>query len=58
MLVRDTGTDNWIGAFYSHYKSKKFYIIGGSYYYQCIPYECNEHLLNTTNDCADLYKNW
>ena len=58
VLVRDTNTDKWRGAFYSHYKSKKFYIIGGSYYYQCIPYEGNEYLLDTTNDCDNYYKNW
>lgn len=58
VLVRDTNTDKWRGAFYSHYKSKKFYIIGDSYYYQCIPYEGNEYLLDTTNDCDNYYKNW
>lgn len=58
VLVRDTDTDAWKGAFYSHYKSKKFYTIGGSYYYQCIPYEGNEHLLDTTTDCDDFYKTW
>ena len=58
VLVRDTDTDAWKGAFYSHYKSKKIYIIGGSYYYQCIPYEGNEHLLGTSNDCDEFYKNW
>ena len=31
---------------------------GGSYYYQCIPYEGNEYLLDTTNDCDNYYKNW
>ena len=25
---------------------------------QCIPYEGNEHLLGTTDDCDDFYKNW
>lgn len=58
VLVRDTDTDAWKGAFYSHYKSKKFYTIGSSYYYQCIPYEGHEHLLDTTNDCDDFYKTW
>lgn len=27
-------------------------------YKQCIPYEGNEHLLDTTNKCDDFYKNW
>ena len=58
VLVRDRNTDKWIGAFYSHCKSngKKFYTIGSSYYYQCIPYEGNEHLLDTTDDCDEYYK--
>ena len=58
VLVRDTDTDAWKGAFYSHYKSKKFYTIGSSYYYQCIPYEGHEHLLDTTNDCDPYFKTW
>lgn len=58
VLVRDTNSENWRGAFYSHYKSKKFYVIVGSYYHQCIPYEGNEHLLDTTDDCDEFYKTW
>ena len=58
VLVRDANGDNWIGAFYSHYKSELFYVIGNVYYYQCIPYEGNEHLLGTNNDCDEFYKNW
>ena len=58
VLVRDINSDNWIGAFYSHYKPGRFYTIGNSYYYQCIPYEGNEHLLGTSNDCDEFYKNW
>lgn len=27
-------------------------------YEQCIPYEENKHLLNTTNDCDNYYKTW
>ena len=58
VLVRDINTDNWIGAFYSHHKQRRFYTIGSSYYYQLIPYEGNEHLLDTTRDCDDFYKTW
>ena len=58
VLVRDINDDNWIGAFYSHYKSEQFHVIGNLYYYQCIPYEGNEHLLGTNNDCDEFYKNW
>ena len=35
-----------------------FGVIGGKYFQQCIPYEGNEHLRATTNDCDDYYKNW
>ena len=58
VLVRDINSDNWIGAFYSHYKPGRFYTIGNSYYYQCIPYEGNEHLLGKTGDCDEFYKTW
>ena len=60
VLVRDMDTHNWIGAFYSHYNpnGKKFHIIGGSYYFQCIPYEGNEHLLGKTEDCDEYFKTW
>lgn len=33
-------------------------VSGGEYFQQCIPYEGNEHLLGTTNDCDKFYKNW
>jgi hypothetical protein len=58
VLVRDINSDNWIGAFYSHYKLGRYYTIGNSYYCQCIPYEGNEHLLDTSNDCNEYFKNW
>lgn len=60
VLVR---TDNrkWVAAFYSHYDkdaSLHYCVVGGLWYEQCIPYDDNEHLLNTTNDCDDFYKTW
>ena len=42
---------------YSDNYNTKFHCIG-TYYNQCIPYEGNEHLLGTTNDCDDFYKTW
>lgn len=33
-------------------------VLGGEMWEQCIPYEGNEHLLGTTNDCDEFYKNW
>ena len=32
--------------------------MGYNKYKQCIPYEGNEHLLGTTDDCDDYYKTW
>jgi hypothetical protein len=60
VLVR---TDNrkWVAAFYSHYDkdaSLHYCVVGGLWYEQCIPYKGNEHLLNTTDNCDEYYKNW
>ena len=64
VLVRDINTDEWKGHFFSHYdnNSDRPYICIGvewiNEYKQCIPYEGNEHLLGTTNDCDEFYKTW
>lgn len=60
VLVR-TSNRKWVAAFYSHYDkdaSLHYCVVGGLWYEQCIPYKGNEHLLNTTNDCDEFYKNW
>lgn len=64
VLVRDKNTDEWRGQFFSHYYNcfNRPYICIGveglSEYNQCIPYEGNEHLLGTTDDCSEYYKTW
>lgn len=35
-----------------------FAVTSGKYFQQCIPYEGNEYLRGTTNDCDDYYKTW
>ena len=35
-----------------------YYILGGTCWKYCIPYEGNEHLLGTTDDCDDFFENW
>ena len=35
-----------------------YIVVGGVGFEQCIPYEGNEHLRGTTNDCAEYYKIW
>lgn len=59
VLVR-TNNKKWVAAFYSHYDkdSLNYCVAGGLWYEQCIPYEGNEHLLNTTDNCNEFYKNW
>jgi hypothetical protein len=60
VLVR-TGNRKWVAAFYSHYNtdsSLHYCVAGGLWYEQCIPYDGNEYLLNTNDDCDDFYKNW
>ena len=54
----------WSIDFYGGYDSEMggsftpFAVTGGKYFQQCIPYKGNEHLLGTTNDCNDFFKNW
>lgn len=51
VLVRDNNEQEWKINFFSHYKKDvcyKYYCLK-SCYNQCIPYEGNEHLLDTTD---------
>ena len=52
----------WECDFFSSYDSNerdfdKFHCVGG-WYKECIPYESNEHLLGTTDDCDEYFKTW
>lgn len=52
VLVRDDDTDSWEAEFFSSYDPNNefpYSCIGNRYIY-CIPYEGNEHLINTTKD--------
>ena len=54
-------TDVWRPAIWGVYVKDNLYpfgVQGGCYFNYCIPYENNEHLLGTTNDCDEFYKNW
>ena len=33
-------------------------VVSGNSYVFCIPYESNEHLIGTTDDCDEFYKTW
>lgn len=50
VLVRDDEEDVWKADYFSHYEEDDKiapYVCVGSYYKLCIPYEGNEHLLDT-----------
>ena len=65
VLVRtETFTPCWTIDFYDGYRPNiggsftPFGVSGGKYFQQCIPYEGNQHLSGTTNDCDEFFKNW
>lgn len=64
VLCRNKDNEVWTANIYSHYDSKSdspFTCIGWvelNAYITCIPYIGNEHLLGTTNDCDEYFKNW
>ena len=56
VLMRSSNAREWDATLFSHYSNNKFYGCGMCCD-QCIPYKGNEHLLGTTNDCDEFYKN-
>lgn len=62
VLVRGSNDDIWKPAIWGIYNdiycSAYPYITTYGATRQCIPYEDNQHLLGTTNDCDDYYKTW
>lgn len=62
VLVRSCNDDIWKpaiwGIYNDIYNSNYPYITTYGATCQCIPFEGNEHLLGTTNDCDDYYKTW
>ena len=58
VLVRDGNKDKWNIDFFVYYRDDGTYQCMTFTKNQCIPYEVNQHLLGTTNDCDDFYKTW
>lgn len=58
VLYRMHHNDTWLAGFYNVCIKNKIFVIGLGAIPYCIPYENNEHLLGTTNDCDDFYKTW
>ena len=58
VLTRANDDDSWVCNYYSHRIEGYYVILNAELAVQCIPYEGNEHLLGTANDCNEYYKNW
>lgn len=64
VLVRLTKDNVWNATFFSHYDKEvkwgcyPFVTTSSKSYLMCIPFEGNEHLLGTNNDCDEYYKTW
>lgn len=58
VLIRQTNFGKWGIDFFGFYNKGYYYTTSNCEYMQCVPYEGNEHLVGTTNDCDKYYKNW
>lgn len=63
VLVRITNSYQWHATWFSHIDERqefcwRYVTVSGKSYAQIIPFEDNEHLLGTINDCDDYYKTW
>lgn len=60
VLVRCGNDGSWSPQFFAKYRlnSKFPFVCTYNSWSQCIPYDGNEHLLDTTNDCDEFYKTW
>ena len=63
VLVRDSVCSIWRPSIFgcidkSACDISHYYVLGGICWRYCIPYEGNEHLRGTTDDCDEYYKTW
>ena len=58
VLTRANDNDSWVCNLYSHRMKDYYVVLNAELAKQCVPYEGNEHLLDTSNDCDDFYKTW
>ena len=57
VLIRNDESQRWLPAFWG-YKVVDGFITTFGWCKYCIPYEGNEFLFKTNNDCDDFYKTW
>lgn len=55
--------NGWDGEIFTRYANNQFHncnfiTLAGRRWKQCIPYEGNEHLLGSTDNCDEYYENW
>ena len=60
VLVRCGNNGLWYPQFFAKYRPHSKFPFTCIYnsWSQCVPYEGNEHLLDTTDDCDEFYQNW
>ena len=62
VLVRDSNEREWSADLFSHILDRPLggyaFCCVGDNPKQCIPYEGNEYLLGTCDECDEYYKNW
>lgn len=58
VLIRNDKTQEWIPAFWGYKANNGKYVTTFGTCRYCIPYEGNENLLSTNNDCLEYYKTW
>ena len=63
VLVRIADSYQWHATWFSHIDERQeffwpYVTVSGKAYAQIIPFEDNEHLLGTINDCDEYYKTW
>jgi hypothetical protein len=58
VLVRDFDNETWEINFFSRLLDGKHFKCLDLSYVQCVPYEGNEHLYDTTTNCCKFYRTW
>ena len=60
VLVRCGNNGLWNPQFFAKYRPHSKFPFTCTYnsWSQCVPYEVNEHLLDTADDCDNFYKTW
>lgn len=60
VLVRNAEEDIWKPAIFgcNADKTSRYYVLGGTCWSYCIPYEGNEDLCGKKDDCKEFYKTW